>query len=75
MGRDTPIGQHANTNSLQNQPGIERFILLSKVCAEEKTTNLPVFDYVLEQLETEQKVLQMQDGSLIRYVYFSLGDQ
>ena len=61
------------TSKGEIQPGIERFILLQKVCKIEPKTNLTVFEYMLEQLEGEQKIIPVADDSLTRYIYFKLG--
>ena len=59
----------------QKQPGIERLILLRKVCTVEPKTNMQVFNYLLEELEIEQKIIPVQDESLTRYIYLNLGSK
>ena len=53
------------------QPGIEKFILLRKVC-DKVPINSNVFEAAIWELETEQTVLTFQDGNLTRYVLFGI---
>lgn len=54
------------------QLGIEKNNLLTKVCSLEKTTTSPVFEYLLEELETEQKIIKFNEGGLTRFIWFDL---
>lgn len=53
------------------QPGMEKFILLRKVC-DKVPINSNVFEAAIWELETEQTVLTFQDGNLTRYVLFGI---
>jgi hypothetical protein len=62
-------------NKNQKQPGIERLNLLQKVCSLEPSTNVSLFDFLLEGLEVEQIVLPIKDENLTRYIYLVLGEK
>jgi len=53
------------------QPGMEKYILLRKVC-DKVPINSNVFEAAIWELETEQTVLTFQDGNLTRYVLFGI---
>lgn len=55
----------------RQQFGVERGILLRKVCAR-VPINSNVFDIALYELECEQTVLPFSDGQLTRYVMFEI---
>jgi hypothetical protein len=54
------------------QLGLEKNNLLKKVCSLEKTTTSQIFEYLLEELETEQKIIKFNESGMTRFVWFSL---
>ena len=56
------------------QPGIERNNLIRKVSSLEKSNTSIVFDFLLKELENEQKIVPLiQDGQM-RYILLDLGN-
>jgi len=49
------------------QPGMEKNILLRKVCQEIKINGV-VFEIALEELEIEQIIISFQDGQFKRFI-------
>ena len=58
----------------QNQPGLERNILLRKVC-DKVPINSNIFGIALEELECEQRVMPFLEGSLTRYLLLDFKDE
>jgi len=51
------------------QFGIERSILLNKVCALVPDTPSAVFEIALEELEVEQQIIPFQQENFTRYIH------
>jgi hypothetical protein len=59
-------------NKKLKQIGLEKNNLLKKVCCVEKSTTSQIFEFILEELELEQKILKFNEDGLIRFIWFDI---